>query len=615
MKKTTVLIADDDQNIRQILCKAMEKLDAEIYEAEDGIHAIQLLSEHKTDILIADHKMPGMTGLELLSEVKKKYPEITRLLITGYMEADVFKEAINIGEIYKIITKPFRLLEVSDILKDALDFHHSKILNRDFIDKLEKEVKLFFQSFFNSGQAVIITDNSATIQYVNQAFVDLYGYDLSEVISTELHSIQIEDESEISRIFQALEENETDYWTGESFAIHKDGSHIPVINTAIPLRDHDGVITNVLFMASDLTNRLKLENKLRKSERKYRRIIQNAAEGIFQANFDNRFLMANPSFRALFQFDSLKQLKTDFKFEDIFSDPEDAASILEILRREKWLTNAEYRMKRQKGEEFTGSINLRRVRSKSKRPMYIQGFVRDVSAEKQMRELRERMQRLEALGQLSAGLAHEIKNPIASLQLNMQFLQRKYKNDEFFQENVKEVFEAINRVEKIMEQTLQFAGKKQPKLALESALNLIRRSIELIEMEFVENNTDIVLEPQNDFPELMLDKDQFIQVMVNLIKNAIQAIKGTGKISIDCSVVRINNLETAQIDVTDSGPGIPEEDSIKIFNPFFTTKSNGVGLGLSIIQKIMDLHNGSISFKSRISEGTTFTLLFPINQD
>jgi len=614
MKKPTLLIVDDDESIRLILANALAELDVTLIEAEDGFHALQVLNKQTADILIADHKMPGMTGLALLSEVKKLYPDITRLLMTGYLEADIFKEAINIGEIYKIITKPFKIFELRNIVKQAIDFHIANVINKEFIEKLEHEVKLFFQSFLNSGQAIIITDKDLRIKYTNQAFNKLYGYDLNEVMDEYLIEILIEPQEKpgFQTVIESIINRDNEYWSGDMMNCGRDGDKIPVINSIIPLRDIENTITNFLFMSTDMTSRKNLENKLRKSEKKYRRIIQNAAEGIFQSNIEGRFLMVNPAFKSLFLIPSTKELKKNYTFTDLFYRTEDAEKIIEMLKNEQWLINTEMRLRRSNGEEFNGSFNLHLVRSKQKKPLYIQGFVRDVSAEMQMRELSERMQRLEALGQLSAGLAHEIKNPIASLQLNMQFLQRKYENDAFFQENVDEVFEAINRVEKIMEQTLYFAGKKQPTLVHENITELLERSIDLIKLEFDNPDIDFILNCPADFPQLLLDKDQFLQVMVNLLKNGIQAIENEGTITIDCSIKTINQLNRAVVSVEDTGTGITEEECRKIFNPFYTTKSTGIGLGLSIIQKIMDLHNASIEVTSEKGNGTKFTLLFPI---
>jgi signal transduction histidine kinase len=276
------------------------------------------------------------------------------------------------------------------------------------------------------------------------------------------------------------------------------------------------------------------------------------------------------------------------------------------------MANFEVKMKRMNNEEFFGALNTQKVAGDDGKTTHIQGFIRDISAEKQMRELNERMQRLEALGQLAAGLAHEIRNPIASMKLNLQFLQRKYQSDDFFQENIGEVFEGMLRVEKIMEQTLYFSGKKRPTLIPENVMPLINRSIELIKMELFDLNSDIIIKCPDDFPNLMLDKQQFLQVLVNLIKNSLQSIDNRGKIKINCYLKNIDKEQKAVIDIIDNGKGMTEEECNRVFNPFFTTKSSGVGLGLSIVYKILGQHYASIDLKSKINKGTTFSLIFPL---
>jgi len=426
-KQPTVLIADDDAEIRHLITLALEMIDIAVIAVPDGIEALQQLKSAPIDILIADYKMPGMSGLVLLKEVKKQFPDITRILITGVLEADLFKEAINIGEIYKLITKPFTVKDIQQTVSDAIDYHTSKDIDKEFIGKLERDVKLFFHSFFNAGHAIIITDRYSRIKYVNRAFSKLYGYNIADVLNQDTlqYIAGMIDAKLLKEIRRAVLNKKIGWWKGEMINRCKNEKEFPVLVTIIPLRDHKNKITNFLIMSYDITAQKTLENKIRKSERKYRRIIQNAAEGIFQADFNGKILMGNPAFRTLFLYESGKEFTKRKSLYDIFANPEDVQNLIETIKDMHWLTNVEYRMKRNNGEEFNASLNLKMVRNKQKQPMYIQAFIRDISAEKKMRELNERMQRLEALGQLSAGLAHEIRNPIASLKLNIQFLQRK----------------------------------------------------------------------------------------------------------------------------------------------------------------------------------------------
>jgi len=617
MTKTRILVVDDDSEIRQVIKIGLKPLDVVTLTADNGFHALDVLSSHGVDILLADQRMPGMSGLTLLQEVKKRYPHITRLLITGHLEVDIFKEAINVGEIYKIITKPFKVQELRRTIEETVDFHISKTINKEFIDKLEQEVKLFFHSFFNSGDAIVITDRQARIKYVNQAFLKLYGYSLNEVIGENPWDFLLSqsDPQLFKKIWKAIRDPASGSWKGEMVNRRKNGTTIPVLGSVIPLRDHKGKITNFLGMAYNMTPQKKLENRLRKSERKYRQIIQNAAEAIFQTDFNGEFRMVNPAFITLFDCTSKSRFIREHTLADIFSSAADVEALFQTLSRQPSLENVEYRMRRVSGGEFTSVLNAQVVPGKDGKPKYLQGFIRDITAEKQMQELRNRMQRMEALGQLSAGLAHEIRNPVASIKLNLQFLQRKYEADQFFQENIAEVFEGLLRVEKIMDQTLFFAGKKRPVLIAEAVYPLLKRSVELIKVESPTPGIDFVIDCPPGFPRIHLDKQQFLQIMVNLIKNGLQAMPDGGKITITCREKTVDRQPKAVIDIADSGKGIPEDMREKIFNPFYTTKSSGIGLGLSIVHKILDQHNATIEVASSAGKGATFSLVFPCEKD
>lgn len=242
-------------------------------------------------------------------------------------------------------------------------------------------------------------------------------------------------------------------------------------------------------------------------------------------------------------------------------------------------------------------------------------------------------EKMESVGRLAAGVAHEVKNPLALLLLGVEYLSDGIDPDD---ENVEvilsEMREAIDRADKIVRGLVDFSSQRQ--LALESTdlPALVEHSLLLVRHELKKNSVEVELQFEDDVPELKIDKAKFEQVLVNLLINAVHAMKETlhSKIEIQVSssklegVARDEGMRSAQhlrdgddvviLSLKDNGGGISDENLQKIFDPFFTTKSTGVGtgLGLSVVRKIVELHNGGIEVSNRLLGGVQVSIALKV---
>ncbi len=241
-------------------------------------------------------------------------------------------------------------------------------------------------------------------------------------------------------------------------------------------------------------------------------------------------------------------------------------------------------------------------------------IIRDLTEEKRTEELIRRMDRLTSLGQLSAGIAHEIRNPLTSMNFNVQLLAKKVVATEATKELIDDTLEGIDRIKTLVKGMLDFAKPSLPCLKSDSLLRVLNDSIALIDSQLKKKGVEVVLEGDEDFPEVILDAHQIQQVFVNLLLNGMEAMPGGGRISITSRVERDPAKQGGQVVLhcADAGTGIAHENLSKIFNPFFTTKPEGTGLGLPIVHKILEQHNASVDVVSEEGRGTTFILRFPI---
>jgi len=221
-----------------------------------------------------------------------------------------------------------------------------------------------------------------------------------------------------------------------------------------------------------------------------------------------------------------------------------------------------------------------------------------------------RSEKLAALGQLAAGIAHEIRNPLTSINILIHSLTENLSSGDSHREDLKVIEEEINRINEILDRFLRFAKPAAPLLERTDVASIFEETLQLIRPR-IEKQRIVVRKEFQALPIILMDREQIKQVALNLLLNAVQAMPEGGTLTL-----RGQNSEDGQwirISIQDSGMGIPSEDMNKLFDPFFSTKEGGVGLGLSIAHRIIDQHHGKIEVESNPGEGTLFALWLPID--
>ncbi len=253
----------------------------------------------------------------------------------------------------------------------------------------------------------------------------------------------------------------------------------------------------------------------------------------------------------------------------------------------------------------------------------LQGIIyigRDITERKLAEEEKQRMEehlqiagRLAAVGELSAGVAHELNNPLAAIQGFAQFLAQRENVDETTKSDAETIYKEAQRATRITGNLLSFARRQKPEKRLVSINEVVEKALELHAYRMKVNNIEVLLELDTGLPMTMADPDQMQQVFVNVLSNAEQAMTeahGGGKLCVKTQKVR----KVIRIAFTDDGPGISEDNLRRMFDPFFTTKDvgKGTGLGLSICYGLVEGHGGHMYARSKPGKGTTIVVEIPI---
>jgi len=221
-------------------------------------------------------------------------------------------------------------------------------------------------------------------------------------------------------------------------------------------------------------------------------------------------------------------------------------------------------------------------------------------------------QRLAALGKLAAGIAHDINNPLGGILVLSSLVLEDLKEDDPHRENLQEVIKQTMRCRDIVKGLLQFSRQEKGKTEYVNVNDVLNSTLSLIEKQAMFHDIDVIKNFEQDLPMILGDQSQLQQVLINIILNAVQAMKEIGKLTID--TYHDNKNDMVVIDVNDNGCGIPEDALDRIFDPFFTTKEvgEGTGLGLAIAYGIVTKYQGRMTVKSKVEEGTTFTIKIPV---
>jgi len=220
-------------------------------------------------------------------------------------------------------------------------------------------------------------------------------------------------------------------------------------------------------------------------------------------------------------------------------------------------------------------------------------------------------EKLSSLGRLSTSVAHEVKNPLSSIKTIVQVMREDLRKNDPLQEDLAIIVNEIDRLTKVVNQLLQFAKPSREVKAHVKIGEVINSTLVVLNHEAKQNNIVTHFQIPNDLPSLATDEGAMKEVFFNLLHNAIQAMPTGGKISIDAHY--LHNNHAIQVTIADTGPGIPQESSQKIFEPFYTTKQTGTGLGLSIVKKKLEDMDATIHVESN-GNGASFIINFPLNE-
>lgn len=330
------------------------------------------------------------------------------------------------------------------------------------------------------------------------------------------------------------------------------------------------------------------------------KVLENVADAILVADLQNKITSSNKAANVLFGIKDNDQANTGLS--DLFGEE----TAVEIINPDWKIKNIVCTINNEV-KNFLITKNQFRDKNQELKKVIV---IKDFTELKKLEENVQRNARLSAMGELASAVAHEIRNPLNSISTIIQLIIKDFKpadNENEFNDLTKIIYNEVGRINKTIVNFLQFATPEKLSPA-EFPLSMLLKQLS-VQFTKLLSEKNISLKIDNNTDAVVIwDKDKILQVLINLIRNAAEAIKENGEIKISAEVLS----EKVEIKITDSGPGIPPNVLPKIFNLYFTTKTSGSGIGLSIVQKIIENHGGIINVQNIASGGAEFTINLPI---
>jgi PAS domain S-box-containing protein len=364
-----------------------------------------------------------------------------------------------------------------------------------------------------------------------------------------------------------------------------------------------------------MLEKVRLQKELIETKNFLESIVEKAGDAISVVDLDGKVIYWNEGAERIYGYkkeEVLGKNLSDFLYPKETQSRADeerfVAGLMARVKKGEVISNIEVKRQTKEGREIITSMTISPLRDAEGRIIGASRICKDITHLKKAEERLILAERLSSLGELTAGVAHELRNPLAGIKINTQMLSRKIDLPDMEKRLLESTTEGIEKIQRIVDEMLHFAKPKASHFKQEEMNEVVEKSLAILKAKLKKASILDVFESERELPKVRIDIHQIQQVLINLMLNAIQAMPGGGTLTIRTF---LKNGNEVGVEVKDTGAGIPKSHLRKIFDPFFTTKSEGTGLGLSISVKILENHGAIIDVVSEEGKGSTFTICFP----
>lgn len=458
-----------------------------------------------------------------------------------------------------------------------------------------------------SRDAIIVTRLDGVITSWNRGAERVFGFVADEMQGRSILALIPNDRSsEFSSVLDRVRSGASidDFATVRRT---KDGRRLDVVLNVAPIRDETGRVVSAVMVARDLTAQRQAERSRLESEGRWEAVITSAVDAMIVIDANGTIEVFNPAAERLFGYvaDEVVGRSVNMLMPMPYRDEHDGymAAYLRTGQKKIIGIGREVTGRRRDGSTFPVHLSVGEMAVGNER--HFTGILHDLTPRLHLEEQVRERTALARLGEMAAVIAHEVKNPLAAVRGAIQVVGRRLPADSKDGPVITEIVARIDALDELIKDLLLFARTPQPRFTQVDLAALVSMTVDFLVTDpafaALQVDTTGTLPPLSGDPELLRI------VFQNLLINAGQAMQGRGTVAVRLSAVG----EAQHVSVSDAGPGLTPEAREHLFQPFFTTKSRGTGLGLSTAKRLVELHGGSIAVDSTPGRGTTVTVSLP----
>lgn len=570
-----------------------------------GIGIIEDITERKeTEARLLESE----ERFRLVSEMISDYAYSYRVHEDKRIEREWITDAAT-----RITGYPLQELLYANTWLTVVHHHDIELSNKKLEEVLARSEARFRQLFELAPIGVAVVDFTGKFLEVNPALCKFLGYSREELLTMSAADVsELDDMLKNILAYQDLMEGKATYTTLDKRYITKEGRHVVGELHLQAIATPAGEKQRFIGQLIDITDYQKAKTELEERERRFRLLIQNASDITAIADIQGRLTYVSPSAELLLG-NSPESLIGKSIFNRIHPDDAEKARLaFETIVNEAYSLRVECRYQHKNGTWKFFEANLTRQLDEPT----IQGVVfnvRDITERKQIEQQLLQAQKMEAIGTLAGGVAHDFNNIMASILVATQLVKEKPDHVRT-RERMEMIERAVKRGKGVVDQLLYFARDKKPEQKRVDCTAVVAQVIEILEHSFPKNVQ--ILNQMGECAVVFGDADQLYQVFLNIAINARDAMPRGGTLTFESEICNdeTTNMPLTAIHITDTGIGISDDVVERMFEPFFTTKEvgKGTGLGLAVVHSVVKSHKGRVDVKSKVGEGTRFSFYFPL---
>jgi PAS domain S-box-containing protein len=629
--KKTILLIDDEADMIEIGRKIVASAGYHFLSASSGQEGLDFILKYKPDLILLDYLMPDMNGAEVFhrlvsSQRYKHLADTPVIMITAQVESDIDRTSLFEMGLASFLVKPFGHRELINIIDNVFILHQVRQKNKELEQKIRRTEYKYQDLIENANDLIFTLNLKGDFIFINRRLSTLAGFTREDWIGRSFFDLVApEDRVEARNNFNLTLKGRARIF--EIRMICQSGIPLFLSMNINPIFEK-GEVVGAVGIARDITQRKKLEQEITELKNFNESIIQSMGAGLITLDLERRITSFNNGAEEVLGY---KNDEVVGRYLDEVIPVEESRKLMpDIISQNHSLLNREIELTCKDGSRvFVGYTITPRIDNHNLKVGTIISF-RDISQIKQMQVEVVRMDRLASLGVLASGVAHEVRNPLAGIKTMAQTLEEEIDKNDPRQEYLSRIIRQVNRLDELLRTLFSYAKPRQPIRKLHRLHDIIQEVDILLDDRIKKKKIDYTKILPKDLHKVFVDFHQIQQVFINLFLNAIEAMPNGGSFELKARAVETiiyardrrkrafvnQNKESRYVEVTirDSGVGIKPDQLNNIFDPFFTTKPQGTGLGLSVVYRIIEEHNGEIRVDSKLGEGTTFTLLLPTEE-